>query len=208
MSRYATLCSTYSGRSDYAFQYGHTLQGIEYTEHSRVATTFTNGKRQIGAILIGADGSNSTVREILFGRDKAQLDPVNATWTPKPWHTRGGRVTLAGAAAHTMAPHSNKGLDAAIADAYNLVAAIKGVDTGQTLKAEAIPSYSLAIVARGRKQAALTRDVIKSASGPEKKKVKGQDSNSGANALHVGQGVVRAARLWKSRLDRSLRLRT
>ena len=128
------------------------------TQHGNVAAVFANDERRIGAVLVGADGSHSSVRGILFNREKSQLDPVDGTWAPTPWHTRGGRITLAGDAAHTMAPHSQHGLNSAILDAYDFVDVIKGVVAGHRVRAEAVPSYSREVAARGAEQVETSRN--------------------------------------------------
>lgn len=236
------------------------MQSIELTDHGNLAAVFANGERHVGSILVGADGPRSAVRKTLFGAEKAQLNPLGATyvdatfgignaekarnlgmvisrsnvsvckecvarisvldvpdaekpetwqfhlslgwkevikkggnslslsnhemlqkikskavalgepfssaihsipdsikihprdpstWAPTPWHTRGGRITIAGDAAHTLAPHREGGLDHAIADAHSLVETVKGVVAGTRARAEAIPSYSRDVAARG-----------------------------------------------------------
>jgi 2-polyprenyl-6-methoxyphenol hydroxylase-like FAD-dependent oxidoreductase len=138
------------------------LEAIELIEHGQIVAIFANGKRQVGSMVIGADGPNSTVREILFGRKRAQINPTDATWMPSPWHTRGGRMTLAGDAAHTMANNGERGLENALVDAHNLVATIKNIVAGNLVRAAAIPSYSLEVAARGAKEVEASRDIAES----------------------------------------------
>ena len=80
-----------------------------------------------------------------------------ATWSPTPWHTRGGRVTLAGDAAHVMVTYSHRGLENSITDANNFVEAVRGIITGKRVRAEAIPSYSREVAARGAEEVELSR---------------------------------------------------
>lgn len=83
-----------------------------------------------------------------------------ATWTPTVWHTRGGRLTLAGDAAHSMPLNNTSGLDSAIVDAYKFVDTVRSIASGTRVRAEAIPSYSKEVAARGAKDVELSRYTV------------------------------------------------
>lgn len=74
----------------------------------------------------------------------------------EPWNTRGGRVTLAGDAAHSMPPHRGQGLNDALQDACNLVQAIEKVVSGAARQDEEIQRVSDEIVERGAKETRLS----------------------------------------------------
>lgn len=86
-------------------------------------------------------------------------------WVSIPWDTHGGRCTLAGDAAHPMTPHRGQGMNHAICDVANLVAAIRSLRTDQRNLAASIEKYSQEVVQRGadevigsRKQALMFLD--------------------------------------------------
>ncbi|KAI9796417.1 MAG: hypothetical protein M1833_006189 [Piccolia ochrophora] len=70
-------------------------------------------------------------------------------WVTKPWENHGGRVTLAGDAAHPMPPHRGQGLNHAICDAANLVEALANVQRGDVAREDAITTYDREVVRRG-----------------------------------------------------------
>lgn len=79
-------------------------------------------------------------------------------WIPptENWPTHNGRATLAGDAAHSMPPHRGQGLNNAINDAFNLVAAINALaNEDQT---EVIQAYSDEVGERGAKEVQLSRE--------------------------------------------------
>lgn len=66
------------------------------------------------------------------------------------WDNRGGRVTLAGDAAHPMTPHRGQGLNNALQDAANFVAAIKSVVSGEAGLREAVDGFDAEVLERGK----------------------------------------------------------
>lgn len=56
---------------DIDVKYGHILQNIEYTDDGNVYAVFSNGERYWGSLVVGADGPNSIVREMIYGKEKA-----------------------------------------------------------------------------------------------------------------------------------------
>ena len=64
------LISFYDGDS---LKFGYEFKGFEYNNKKATSVVFKNGKKVEGTIFIGADGSNSAVRNELFG---------NTTYTP------------------------------------------------------------------------------------------------------------------------------
>jgi 2-polyprenyl-6-methoxyphenol hydroxylase-like FAD-dependent oxidoreductase len=89
----------------------------------------------------------------------AQIDPD--TYLPldrgtywanaRAWDNRGGRMTLCGDAAHPMTPHRGQGLNNALLDAANYVAALEGVSGGEELK-EAVDRYDAEVLERGTRE--------------------------------------------------------
>ncbi|MCJ1311570.1 hypothetical protein MMC25_005243 [Agyrium rufum] len=75
-------------------------------------------------------------------------DPI-AFWEPLPWNNHGGRVTLAGDAAHPMTPHRGQGLNHAICDVSKFVETLRKVITGDEKLSEAISEYDTEIRKRG-----------------------------------------------------------
>ena len=62
-----------------------------------------------------------------------------------------------------MPPNGGLSLENAISDAYNFVDVIRNIVVGNSIKAQAIPSYGHAIVARAVKQAQFHQDPLLSA---------------------------------------------
>ncbi|KAM3067369.1 hypothetical protein ACMFMF_009860 [Clarireedia jacksonii] len=78
-------------------------------------------------------------------------------WAPTmAWDNYGGKVTLAGDAAHSMVPQRGQGLNNAIKDASDIVDAIKAVKAGATTLGEAITAYEAEMKPRGAKEVALS----------------------------------------------------
>ncbi|KAF9870872.1 hypothetical protein CkaCkLH20_11544 [Colletotrichum karsti] len=76
-----------------------------------------------------------------------------AEWTSiVPWNNFGGRITLAGDAAHPMCPFRGQGLNNALQDAGNLVNALVAVQQGAKSMAAAIDSYDAEVYARGKRE--------------------------------------------------------
>lgn len=77
------------------------------------------------------------------------------SWTAQPWDTHGGRVTLAGDAAHPMPPYRGQGLNNAIQDVHNFIQAISqlrppqnNAAAAQNLQTKLIDEYSAEVVKR------------------------------------------------------------
>lgn len=77
-------------------------------------------------------------------------------WASKPWDTRGGRVTLAGDAAHPMPPHRGQGLNHAIQDAFNLVKLLGRVAGGEAELGE-IQECSEEVAKRGAEEVEVSK---------------------------------------------------
>ncbi|KAI4125379.1 MAG: hypothetical protein LQ347_005395 [Umbilicaria vellea] len=74
-----------------------------------------------------------------------------AYWVTIPWNNHGGRITLAGDAAHPQAPHRGQGLNHCICDVANFVDAVKKASGSTTLQ-QAISAYDDELVQRGSKE--------------------------------------------------------
>ncbi|QKX59694.1 uncharacterized protein TRUGW13939_06834 [Talaromyces rugulosus] len=77
-------------------------------------------------------------------------------WAPIKWDNRGGRVTLAGDAAHSMLPHRGQGLNNAMQDTGELYGAIKAIASGKSSLEPEITSYENAMRPRGVKDVDLS----------------------------------------------------
>ncbi|KAI7789076.1 monooxygenase [Diaporthe eres] len=87
-------------------------------------------------------------------------------WSPDmPWDNRGGRVTLAGDAAHSMVPQRGQGLNNAMKDAANLVIAIKeALSTREKTLKDAIDAYESEMKSRGVREVNLSLEQARKAS--------------------------------------------
>ncbi|KAJ9156099.1 Transient receptor potential cation channel subfamily M member 4 [Pleurostoma richardsiae] len=75
-------------------------------------------------------------------------------WVPVPFNNHGGRVTLAGDAAHPMLIYRGQGFQHAITDANNYLDALlklRNSGGGATLREEAITAYDTEMIERGGK---------------------------------------------------------
>lgn len=78
-------------------------------------------------------------------------------WAPERWDTRGGRVTLAGDAAHSIPPHRGQGLNHAIQDAFNFVEVAKKLRAGDGEQSELVRQYSDEVAERGAKEVQISK---------------------------------------------------
>ncbi|KAK7728370.1 hypothetical protein SLS63_006599 [Diaporthe eres] len=67
----------------------------------------------------------------------------------RKWDNRQGRMTISGDAAHPMTPHRGQGLNNALQDSSNFVAAMIHVDKGEKTLADAIDAYDNEVLERG-----------------------------------------------------------
>ncbi|KAL4912434.1 hypothetical protein BDW62DRAFT_206487 [Aspergillus aurantiobrunneus] len=78
-------------------------------------------------------------------------------WAPTmQWDTHGGRVTLAGDAAHSMVPQRGQGLNNAMKDAATLVDIVSAVTRGEMLLVDGITRYEDEMKPRGATEVALS----------------------------------------------------
>ncbi|KAI8235454.1 hypothetical protein K4K55_004263 [Colletotrichum sp. SAR 10_96] len=75
-----------------------------------------------------------------------------------PWKNFGGRVTVAGDAAHPMCPFRGQGLNNALQDAGNLVKAITAVQEGRQTLAAAIDAYDAEVYQRGKREIEISEE--------------------------------------------------
>lgn len=73
------------------------------------------------------------------------------TWVPQPFDNRGGRITLAGDAAHPMLIYRGQGFQHAILDATQYLDALIKVHEGAGVKEQAIAAYDADMIERGAK---------------------------------------------------------
>lgn len=69
-------------------------------------------------------------------------------WEPKAWDSRGGRVLLAGDAAHPMTFHRGQGLNHGIADARRVVLGLKEAVLGKVGLGEMVEGYQKEMIER------------------------------------------------------------
>jgi 2-polyprenyl-6-methoxyphenol hydroxylase-like FAD-dependent oxidoreductase len=72
-------------------------------------------------------------------------------WVPQPFDNRGGRVTLAGDAAHPMLIYRGQGFQHAILDASQYLDALVKVHEGAGTRSQAIAAYDADMIERGAK---------------------------------------------------------
>ncbi|GLA33917.1 hypothetical protein AnigIFM63309_003940 [Aspergillus niger] len=72
------------------------------------------------------------------------------------WDNRGGRVTLAGDAAHAMTYQRGQGLNHSITDAANLVEAVRRFVSGAATRADAIREYEDEMISRAGSEVGLS----------------------------------------------------
>jgi 2-polyprenyl-6-methoxyphenol hydroxylase-like FAD-dependent oxidoreductase len=80
-----------------------------------------------------------------------------AIWSPVPWDHHGGRVTLAGDAAHAMTNHRGQGLNNCLNDAYNLVMGLVAASKGEKSMESALTEYGAEVVVRGAAEVEMSR---------------------------------------------------
>ncbi|KAH0362404.1 FAD/NAD(P)-binding domain-containing protein, partial [Aureobasidium melanogenum] len=57
-------------------KYNHSLTDIRYNNDNTVTAVFANGAEETGSLVVGADGSRSTVRKLLFSEADAAVTPL------------------------------------------------------------------------------------------------------------------------------------
>ncbi|KAF2101265.1 FAD/NAD(P)-binding domain-containing protein [Rhizodiscina lignyota] len=88
--------------------------------------------------------------DIPIGKDQLRI------WHTKPWDNHGGKVTLAGDAAHSMTFHRGQGGNLAIKDADEFVTQMIAVQEGKLSPGEALKQYDEGVVERGKEVAIST----------------------------------------------------
>ncbi|EXJ93401.1 hypothetical protein A1O1_01793 [Capronia coronata CBS 617.96] len=79
-------------------------------------------------------------------------------WAPKTdWDNHGGRVTLAGDAAHSMTFHRGQGANNAVCDSERFVRAMLKVKSGDMTLAEAVAEYDQDVITRGKQEVEVSR---------------------------------------------------
>ena len=80
-----------------------------------------------------------------------------AIWSPVPWNHHGGRITLAGDAAHAVTYHRGQGLNNCLNDAYNLVTGLIEVSKGEKTVDCFLTEYGEEVVDRGSAEVAMSK---------------------------------------------------
>ncbi|KAF2205384.1 FAD/NAD(P)-binding domain-containing protein [Delitschia confertaspora ATCC 74209] len=77
------------------------------------------------------------------------MDPGTYWGKAERWDNRGGRMTIAGDAAHPMTPHRGQGLNNALQDAVHFSSAVALAASGTKTLKEAIDDYDKEVLERG-----------------------------------------------------------
>ena len=116
---------------------GVSVVGQAALDHLKATTTGLAGPFQ-SMIDWSPDGSDCHIDEM-------------KTWVPRPFDNRGGRVTLAGDAAHPMLLYRGQGFQHAILDATQYLDALVRVHEGAGTAAQAVSAYDADMIERGAK---------------------------------------------------------
>ncbi|RSL56284.1 hypothetical protein CEP51_014423 [Fusarium floridanum] len=74
------------------------------------------------------------------------------TWETRPWDPRGGRVLIAGDAAHSMTAHRAHGLNHSLQDILNIIKGIKEIKAGKISMVDFANSYLEEVASRGSEE--------------------------------------------------------
>ncbi|KAL2670349.1 hypothetical protein Neosp_014816 [[Neocosmospora] mangrovei] len=74
------------------------------------------------------------------------------TWETRPWDHRGGRVLIAGDAAHSMTAHRAQGLNHSLQDILNIIKGLKEIKAGKISMVDFATSYVEEVASRGSEE--------------------------------------------------------
>lgn len=129
---------------------GHSTSTIDTSTNADGSQT-----KDVIKQIVSKDNPNS--HELVIPSDRI------AIWEPIPWDNHGGRVTLAGDAAHSMTFHRGQGLNNCIRDAKELVDAIVcSVTSLENVNpspiSETIATYEKSMISRGAAEVRLSKE--------------------------------------------------
>ncbi|ATY65727.1 FAD dependent oxidoreductase [Cordyceps militaris] len=107
-----------------------------------------------------ADEFHPTLRDVvrrLTVEDAEVTEILLQDWPCQPWDNRGGRVTLAGDAAHAMTMYRGEAANHGLLDARNLYRALASVAAGTVSLKDAINGYDAEMLERTNPAALLSR---------------------------------------------------
>lgn len=107
-----------------------------------------------------ANEFHPSLRDIVqsLPEDSPILEIALQDWPCQPWDNRGGRVTLAGDAAHAMTMYRGEAANHGILDARNLCRALASVHSGASPLKEALDVYEAELRERGGPAVLLSRE--------------------------------------------------
>ncbi|KAF2806850.1 putative monooxygenase [Mytilinidion resinicola] len=102
-------------------------------------------------------------RTAVLNIDDSAVPPIDALkqWAPRYWDNLGGRLTLAGDAAHSMVPNRGQGLNNAVQDASCIVDAVVSVVKGESTLKDAIDTYEAEMKPRGKKEVEMSYEAAR-----------------------------------------------
>lgn len=143
-----------TGRETYSFQIIQSWRAK--TPDDEVPDTDT---ARLAVLKRRAEEFHPILKEVIHGmpEDSEVIEIKMQDWPCRPWDNRGGRVTLAGDAAHAMTMYRGEAANHGILDARNLCRALVSAAAGTVSLDAAIDAYEEELVDRTNPAALLSR---------------------------------------------------
>ncbi|KAK3356505.1 putative monooxygenase [Lasiosphaeria hispida] len=131
----------------FTFQIARVWRGKESSCSGAEAVAKTKASIPLGAPL------NEPFRSAIASIPDNATFTINQLpyWATVPWDNKGGRVTLAGDAAHCLVPSRGQGLNHALADIDEIINQLLRVKTGEVSVRDAVVLYEEEACPRGQK---------------------------------------------------------
>ncbi|GAB0136404.1 hypothetical protein EsDP_00004705 [Epichloe bromicola] len=168
----------------HTFRFGYVVMSISDPEDASTWTTFwTKIWRAESVKLSGQEAleyienNTSPLRDVFQSaidwtpRDSSVHIDEMKYWIPTPWDNLGGRVTLAGDAAHPMLIYRGQGFQHSITDVNNYVETLTRLESlgdDAALRGEALMNYDAEMIDRGSKAVQQSLEEAEKSLDPEK----------------------------------------